>query len=170
MPPRPEIVSAGGEPVAADLTRFYRPRSMAIVGAHDTRSGLAGFTQQALQVARRVGARFYPVNPRLAQVYGVDCLPDVAALPEPVDVLCIFTAQPIEILDQAAAAAVEAGFVVVCASGFSELQTEEGREREDRLVEATRRIGARLIGPNTNLNAWDPLADRPRRALAALRQ
>jgi acyl-CoA synthetase (NDP forming) len=143
---------------------------MAIVGAHDTRSGLAGFTQQALQVARRVGARFYPVNPRLAQVYGVDCLPDVAALPEPVDVLCIFTGQPIEILDQAAGAGLEARFVMVFASGFSELQTEEGREREDRLVEATRRIGARLIGPNTNLNAWAPLADRPGRQIAVIAQ
>jgi acyl-CoA synthetase (NDP forming) len=62
--------------MAADLTRFYRPRSMAIVGAHDTRSGLSGFTQQALGVARRVGARFYPVNPKLQQVYGIDCLTD----------------------------------------------------------------------------------------------
>lgn len=154
----------------ADLTRFYRPRSMALVGAHDTRGGLAGFTQQALQVARRVGARFYPVNPKLAQVYGIDCLPDVAALPEPVDVLCIFTGRPIEILEQAADAGVEAMFVMVFASGFSELDTAEGREREDRLVEATRRIGARLIGPNTNLNAWAPLADLPGRQIAVIAQ
>jgi acyl-CoA synthetase (NDP forming) len=143
---------------------------MALVGAHDTRGGLAGFTQQALHVARRVGARFYPVNPRLAQVYGIDCLPDVAALPEPVDVLCIFTGRPIEILEQAADAGVEAMFVMVFASGFSELDTQEGREREDRLVEATRRIGARLIGPNTNLNAWAPLADLPGRQIAVIAQ
>jgi len=156
--------------MAADLTRFYRPRSMALVGAHDTRGGLAGFTQQGLQVARRVGARFYPVNPKLARVYGVDCLPDVAALPEPVDVLCIFTGKPIEILEQAAEAGVEAMFVMVFASGFSELDTPEGREREERLLEATRRIGARLIGPNTNLNAWAPLADLPGRQIAVIAQ
>jgi acyl-CoA synthetase (NDP forming) len=155
---------------AVDLTRFYRPRSMAIVGAHDTRSGLSGFTQQALGVARQVGARFYPVNPKLEQVYGIDCLPDVAALPEPVDVMCIFTGQPIEILEQAAAAGLTVEFVMVFASGFSELQTADGREREDRLVEATRRIGARLIGPNTNLNAWAPLADLPGRKIAVIAQ
>jgi len=156
--------------MAVDLTRFYRPRSMAIVGAHDTRSGLSGFTQQALGVARRVGARFYPVNPKLKQVYGIDCLPDVASVPEPVDVMCIFTGQPIEILGQAAEAGLTAEFVMVFASGFSELQTADGREREDRLVGATRRIGARLIGPNTNLNAWAPLADLPGRKIAVIAQ
>jgi acyl-CoA synthetase (NDP forming) len=143
---------------------------MAIVGAHDTRGGLAGFTDQALQVARRVGARFYPVNPKLSQVYGVDCLPNVAALPEPVDVLCIFTGKPIDVLNEAAEAGVKAKFVMVFASGFSELQTPEGYQRETRLVEAAHRIGARLIGPNTNLNAWAPLAERSGRRIAVITQ
>jgi acetate---CoA ligase (ADP-forming) len=155
-------------PEVADLSLFYRPQSMAIVGAHDKRSGLAGFTGQALQLARSVGARFYPVNPKLSQVFGIDCLPDVAALPEPVDVLCIFTGKPVEILDEAAEAGVAAQFVMVFASGFSELQTPEGREREARLVSAVHRIGARLIGPNTNLNAWAPLAALPGRRVAVI--
>jgi acetate---CoA ligase (ADP-forming) len=155
-------------PEVADLSLFYRPKSMAIVGAHDTRSGLAGFTDQALQLARRVGARFYPVNPKLPQVYGIDTLPDVAALPEPVDVLCIFTGKPIEVLEEAAAAGVQAKFVMVFASGFSELQTPEGYEREALLVKAVHRIGARLIGPNTNMNAWAPLAERPGRKVAVI--
>ena len=132
-------------------------------GAHDKRGGLSGFTSQALQVARSVGARFYPINPKLPQVFGIDCLPNVAALPEPVDVLCIFTGNPVEILDEAAEAGVKAKFVMVFASGFSELQTPAGCEREASLVRAVHRIGARLIGPNTNLNAWAPLAERPGR-------
>lgn len=155
-------------PEVADLSLFYRPTSMAIVGAHDTRGGLAGFTDQALRLARRVGARFYPVNPKLSQVYGIDCLPNVAALPESVDVLCIFTGKPIEVLEEAAAADVRAKFVMVFASGFSELQTPEGYEREAELVKAVHRIGARLIGPNTNLNAWAPLAERDGRRIAVI--
>jgi acyl-CoA synthetase (NDP forming) len=155
-------------PEVADLSLFYRPESMAIVGAHDKRAGLSGFTSQALQVARSVGARFYPINPKLPQVFGIDCLPNVAALPEPVDVLCIFTGNPVEILDEAAEAGVTAKFVMVFASGFSELQTPAGREREASLVRAVHRIGARLIGPNTNLNAWAPLAELPGRRLAVI--
>ena len=121
-------------PTPADLALFYRPESMAIVGAHDTRAGLAGFTLQALQVANRVGARFYPINPKLAQVYGIDCLPDVGAVPEPVDVLCIFTGKPIEVLDEAAQVGLKAKFVMVFASGFSELQTPEGPFCADFLI------------------------------------
>ena len=157
-------------PEGADLSLFYRPESMAIVGAHDKRGGLSGFTSQALQLARSVGARFYPINPKLPQVFGIDCLPNVAALPEPVDVLCIFTGNPVEILDEAAGAGVTAKFVMVFASGFSELQTPAGREREARLVRAVHRIGARLVGPNTNLNAWAPLAALPGRRLAVITQ
>jgi acetate---CoA ligase (ADP-forming) len=159
-----------GVPGVADLSLFYRPRSMAIVGAHDKREGLAGFTDQALRLARSVGARFYPVNPKLPRVFGIDCLPNVAALPEPVDVLCIFTGRPIEILEEAAEAGVTAKFAMVFASGFSELKTSEAREREARLVGAAHRIGARLIGPNTNLNAWAPLAAHSGRRVAVITQ
>ena len=170
MSQQSESASTVEVPAVADLSLFYRPESIAIVGAHDRRGGLAGFTDQALQVARRVGARFYPVNPKLSQVYGVDCLPNVAALPEPVDVMCIFTGRPIEVLGEAAEAGVKAKFVMVFASGFSELQTPEGYRREARLVEAAHRIGARLIGPNTNMNAWAPLAERPGRRIAVITQ
>ncbi|HEY3881769.1 MAG TPA: acetate--CoA ligase family protein [Trebonia sp.] len=155
-------------PEVADLSLFYRPKSMAIVGAHDARDGLAGFTDQALRLARRVGARFYPINPKLPQVYGVDTLPNVAALPEPVDVMCIFTGKPIEVLRDAAEAGVRAKFVMVFASGFSELQTPDGYEREALLVKAVHGIGARLIGPNTNMNAWAPLAEQPGQKVAVI--
>jgi acetate---CoA ligase (ADP-forming) len=155
-------------PEVADLSLFYRPKSMAIVGAHDTRGGLADFTDQALQLARRVGARFYPINPKLPQVYGIDTLANVAALPEPVDVMCIFTGKPIEVLREAAAAGVRAKFVMVFASGFSELQTPDGYEREAQLVKAVHGIEARLIGPNTNMNAWAPLAERPGQKVAVI--
>jgi acyl-CoA synthetase (NDP forming) len=166
--PQPAAIVPAELGALADLALFYRPRSMAIVGAHDTRSGLAGFTEQALQLARRVGARFYPVNPKLPQVYGIQCLPSVAALPGPVDVMCIFTGKPVDVLIEAAGAGVTARFVMVFASGFSELQTAEGRDRETRLVAAAHQIGARLIGPNTNLNAWAPLADRAGRKIAVI--
>ena len=41
----------------------------------------------------------------------IDCLPDVAALPAPVEVLCIFTGKPIAVLNEAAEADVKAKFV-----------------------------------------------------------
>jgi hypothetical protein len=51
-------------PEVTDLSLFYRPKSMAIVGCHYTRGGLAGFTDQALHLARRVGASAEARSPR----------------------------------------------------------------------------------------------------------
>jgi acyl-CoA synthetase (NDP forming) len=153
-----------------ELLRFYEPRSVAVVGAHDTRAGLAQFTGQALAVCRKSGGTFYPVNPKLPSVYDVPCIASVALLPDTVDVLCIFTGDALGILQQAAAAGRRARFVMVFANGFSELQTAEGIAKELELVEAVHAIGGRLIGPNTNLNAWDERADLPGRKIAVVAQ
>lgn len=152
------------------VAAFYRPRSVAVVGAHDTRGGLSQFTQQAMQLCRRVGSTFLPVNPTRPAVYGVPCLASVAELPESVDVMCIFTGDALAILRQAAENSRRARFVMVFANGFSELQTEEGVAKERELVAAAHAIGARLVGPNTNLNAWDALAELPGRKIAVIAQ
>ncbi|MCU1665328.1 MAG: pimeloyl-CoA synthetase [Pseudonocardia sp.] len=152
------------------LELFYAPRSVAVVGAHDTRGGLSQFTNGALQLCRRTGGVFYPVNPKLAAVYGVPCIASVAELPESVDVLCIFTGNAIGILEEAAAAGRTARFVMVFANGFSELQTADGVAKEERLLAAVRAVGGRLIGPNTNLNAWDPRMELPGRKIAVVAQ
>jgi acyl-CoA synthetase (NDP forming) len=161
---------AAGRPAPADLSLFFHPRSIAVVGAHDKRMGLSQFTDQALQLARRVGAQVYPVNPKLPEVYGVPCVASVAELPGSVDVLCVFTGDPVSILKEAAAAGVHARFVMVFANGFSELGTAAGVARERELVTAVHAIGGRLVGPNTNLNAWDPLEPLSGRKLALVAQ
>jgi acyl-CoA synthetase (NDP forming) len=157
-------------PDAVDLRRFYEPASVAVVGAHDTRSGLSQFTRQAMSVTRTTGGAFYPVNPKLDTVYGVPCVPSVAHLPDVVDVLCIFTGNALGILQEAAAAQRRAHFVMVFANGFSELQTAEGVAKERELVAAAHAIGARLIGPNTNLNAWDERVELSGQMIAVVAQ
>lgn len=144
-----------------DLLRFYRPRSIAIVGAHDSRPGLASVTERALAHARRVGACAYPVNPTRDTVYGLPCLPALADLPEPVDVALVLVRDPESVIDGAAAAGARVGVYLVFTNGYSELGTDQGRAREAALVAAARRAGARIVGPNTNANAWDPVADLP---------
>lgn len=153
-----------------DIELFYRPRSIAVVGAHDTRAGLAGTTQKALAHAALVGARFVPVNPTRESVFGVPCVSSLAEVGSPIDVVVVQVGDPAAVVDAAAAAGVALGFVLVFSNGFSETGTAEGRERERRLVAACRAAGARLIGPNTNVNAWDPVADNPGRKIAVVSQ
>lgn len=157
-------------PPQHQVNAFYHPSSVAVVGAHDVRGGLAQFTRQAMDLCERVNAQFLPVNPTRPHVYGVPTLASVADLPNTIDVICIFTGDPHAILRQAAEAGIRARFVMVFANGYSELGTAEGVAKERALVEATHAIGARLVGPNTNLNAWETLQPLPGRKIAVIAQ
>ncbi|GAA0985718.1 acetate--CoA ligase family protein [Acrocarpospora macrocephala] len=158
------------DPPEPPLELIYRPRSIAVVGAHEQRGGLGRITQQAIDKARSVGGTFHPVNPTKTQVHGYDCVPDLASVGVPIDVAVILTANPIGVIEDAADAGVKVGFYVVFANGFSEVGTEEGREKEERLLRAVRRAGSRLIGPNTNGNAWEPLLPLPGKKIALVSQ
>jgi acyl-CoA synthetase (NDP forming) len=146
---------------------LYHPTSIGVVGAHDGRPSLAGITQIALDRAELANATFYPINPNRDTVFGHRCYPTVDDAPGPVDLLIILTGDPAAILEE-----IERNrprVVLVFANGFSELGTDEGRQKEERLLKAVRRLDARLVGPNTNANALQVLTPnrRPKIALVA---
>ncbi|MFH8633477.1 acetate--CoA ligase family protein [Streptomyces lydicus] len=145
-----------GRPLHApvpDLDRFFRPGSVAVIGASDTEGRPhTGITRQLIAWAERVGARLYPVNPGRTQVFGLPCHAAVADLPEPVDLAAILVADPLPVVEELAAAKVR--FAVAFASGFAETGAD-GAAAQARLTEAVERSGLRLLGPNTNLNAFE---------------
>ncbi|MFF8900713.1 acetate--CoA ligase family protein [Streptomyces lydicus] len=149
-----------GRPLHApvpDLDRFFRPGSVAVIGASDTEGRPhTGITRQLIAWAERVGARLYPVNPGRAQVFGLPCHATVADLPEPVDLAAILVADPLPVVEELAAAKVR--FAVAFASGFAETGAD-GAAAQARLAEAVERSGLRLLGPNTNLNAFETFRD-----------
>ncbi|MES9522807.1 acetate--CoA ligase family protein [Streptomyces capoamus] len=149
-------LDVSGRPLHADvpdLTRFFRPRSLAVVGASDTEGRPnTGITRQLLDWAGRVGARVHPVHPRRPSVFGLPCASRVADLPEEVDLAVLLVADPLPLIGELAEAKVR--FAVAFASGFAETG-EAGAEAQERLAEAVRRSGLRLLGPNTNLNAFE---------------
>ncbi|MGW0999367.1 acetate--CoA ligase family protein [Streptomyces sp. NPDC002523] len=140
-----------------DLARFFRPESVAVIGASDTEGRPnTGITRQLLAWAERVGARVHPVHPSRAEVFGLPCRPSVADLPEQVDLAVLLVADPLPVIEELAEAKVK--FAVAFASGFAETG-EEGAAAQERLAEAVRRSGLRLLGPNTNLNAFERFRD-----------
>ncbi|MFF1507894.1 acetate--CoA ligase family protein [Streptomyces sp. NPDC058326] len=145
-----------GRPLYApvpDLDRFFRPESVAVVGASDTEGRPnTGITRQLLAWAERVGARIVPVHPTRTSVFGIDCVPSVGALTEPVDLAVLLVADPLPVIEELAATKVR--FAVAFASGFAETG-EAGAAAQERLAAAVRRSGLRLLGPNTNLNAFE---------------
>jgi acetyl coenzyme A synthetase (ADP forming)-like protein len=134
------------EAVVASLEPFFRPRSVAVIGA-SSRGGPIGATVFRNLVEGRFAGRTYPVNRSGGAVLGIPALRSASELPEPVDlvVICVPAAAVIE----AAREALERGSRALCvvSAGFAEVG-REGAARQEELLALVRGHGARLLGPN----------------------
>ncbi len=128
------------------LDAILKPRSIAVVGASRSPSTIG---HQILSNLLRYGfsGPVYPVNPKARSVHSVRAYPNVGAIGEPVDLAVIVVPKELVlgVAEECGAAGVR-GLVVISA-GFREMGGA-GVERERLLVEAVRRHGMRMIGPN----------------------
>jgi acetate---CoA ligase (ADP-forming) len=159
--------SSDATELAHTLNCLYHPETICVVGAHDERPSLALNTRIALEHAEAEGSGFYPVNPKRDAVFGRPCFPSVDDVPVPIDLLLILTSDPTSILNDIRTQ--HPRVVLVFGNGFAETGTAEGVARERDLVIAARRVGARVVGPNTNANSLQQLAplSGPKIALVA---
>ena len=128
------------------LNAIFVPASIALIGASEE-EGSTGRTVLENLLPSGPKRAIFPVNPRIETALGLPCYPSVTAIPAPVD-LAVIALPPIAVPD-----AVEdcgrAGTkgAVILSSGFKE-RGEEGRLLEGRILDATKRHGIRVIGPN----------------------
>ncbi|MCD9144635.1 acetate--CoA ligase family protein [Streptomyces albireticuli] len=153
-------VDVSGRPLHSDvpdLDRFFRPETVAVIGASDAEGRPnTGITRQLLAWCERVGARLHPVHPTRRTVFDLPCHPSVAELPERVDLAVLLVGDPLPVMAELDGS--KAAFAVAFASGFAETGPE-GAAAQDRLAAAARAAGVRLLGPNTNLNAFERFRD-----------
>ncbi|MFH8794971.1 acetate--CoA ligase family protein [Streptomyces sp. NPDC017941] len=153
-------LDVGGRPLYADvpdLDRFFRPESVAVIGASDAEGRPnTGITRRLLAWAERVGARLHPVHPTRTAVFGTPCVRSVGELPEPVDLAVLLVGDPLPVVEELGEAKVK--FAVAFAAGFAE-SGAAGAAAQERLAAAAARAGLRLLGPNTNLNAFEEFRD-----------
>lgn len=125
----------------ASLHAVLRPASVAVVGA-SRHAGSAGHAVLTNLLAGGYTGRLFAVNPHARDVAGVPCSPSVAELavcPE-LAVVCVPAAAVPDVLEQCGRRGVRAA--VVISAGLT------GTELGPRAVEAARRYGMRLVGPN----------------------
>ncbi|HZU19514.1 MAG TPA: GNAT family N-acetyltransferase [Candidatus Dormibacteraeota bacterium] len=129
----------------AALRWFLEPRSIAVVGASRHRGTIGGEVFHNLLESGFPGP-VYPVSPHPV-VQSVAAYPDLGRVPGPVDlaVVVVPAAKVAEVARACAARGVRA--LVVISAGFAE-SGEEGRARQEELLEICRDAGMRLIGPN----------------------
>ncbi|MEI8001129.1 MAG: acetate--CoA ligase family protein [Actinomycetes bacterium] len=135
-----------------DLDTFLRPRSVAVIGASEAPGKPNTNMTAALKAfSDRHGAAFYPVHPVHDEVMGARCYRTIADLPETVDLAAILTGAAVDTFEEVQAAG--ARFAVIFAAGFSEVG-RDGERLEARLRDLVAGGDTRLLGPNTNLNAF----------------
>ena len=131
------------------LARLLRPRSLAIVG------GKAA--EEAVRQCRALGfaGPIWPVNPKRAEMGGLPCFADMAALPEAPD--AVFIAAPAPATIALAGELAGVGGAICYAADFAEIG-EVGQARQAELLAAA--DGVPLVGPNCYgmLNLFDRVA------------
>ncbi|MEY4890256.1 MAG: hypothetical protein RIQ75_1386, partial [Pseudomonadota bacterium] len=131
------------------LARLLRPRSLAIVG------GKAA--EEAVRQCRALGfaGPIWPVNPKRAEMGGLPCFADMAALPEAPD--AVFIAAPAPATIALAGELAGVGGAICYAADFAE-SGEVGQARQAELLAAA--DGVPLVGPNCYgmLNLFDRVA------------
>ncbi len=128
------------------LARFFRPRSIAVLGASRDPAAPAGQLFHNLMAGGFQGP-VYPVNPRATSVQAVRAYASVRDIPDEVDMAMICV--PAVAVAQAATECAEKGVaaLVVVSAGFAESGVA-GARLEAELLKICRESGMRLIGPN----------------------
>lgn len=145
-----------GRPVAlrdVDLDRFFRPRSVAVIGASDTAARPnTAMWRKIRDWGERWGAKVHPVNPNRDTIDGVPAFNSVAEVPGKLDLAVILVGAAVEAFE--AVLEKRPAFAVIFAAGFAEVGPE-GEELQRRLEKLVAEGETHLLGPNTNLNAFE---------------
>jgi acetyl-CoA synthetase (ADP-forming) len=142
-------MSATPSPRAAPritVGQLLEPRSIAIVGASESRAKFGGRILYHL-VHHGFAGELMPINRGRAELLGHTSYPSIAELPHAPDVAIL--AVPSETLVQNIAAAAQAGVgcCVVISTGFAEAG-EEGAAMQAEIIDIAARSGMRIVGPN----------------------
>ena len=126
---------------------FFHPRSIAFVGA-SSQIGKWGHMLFTLTAGSGYKGEIYLVNPKGGKIAGRKVYPTVLDVPGLIDlaVITVPAEQVINLIPQFRQKKV--GNVLLVSSGFGETG-RRGKKREQTLVDAARKAGIAIVGPNT---------------------
>ncbi len=128
------------------LEAIFSPKNVAVIGATEN-PGSVGRTILWNLISNPFGGTVFPVNPKRASVLGIKAYPNIAAVPELVDLAVVVTPAPT--VPGVIKECVEAGVkgAIIISAGFKEIG-EQGAELERQILENAKRGKMRIIGPN----------------------
>ena len=128
------------------LNAIFAPKAVAVIGATE-KGGSVGRTVLWNLISNPFGGTVFPVNAKRSSILGIKAYPNLAALPEQVELAIIATPAPT--VPGIIAECVEAGVkgAIILSAGFKEIGAE-GAQLEQQILEQARRGKMRIIGPN----------------------
>ena len=155
VPPSAKTSEVLGLTTRHPLTPFFKPRSVAVIGATE-KAGSVGRTILWNLISTPFGGTVFPVNPSRPGILGIKAYPKLADVPDTVDLAVIVTpaASVPALIDDCVGAGVKCA--VVISAGFKEAGPA-GAALERQVLEKARRGGMRIIGPNC-LGVMSPLS------------
>lgn len=128
------------------LDTLFSPKSIAIIGASTT-VGSVGNSLTHNLLTNGYAGNVYPVNPKTDTLFDVPCYPNIAAIPDTVDIAII-------IIPAAAVpgALREAGIkgvsgAIIISAGFKE-SGDAGKQLENEIIAIAQEYDMALLGPN----------------------
>ncbi|MEV4220924.1 acetate--CoA ligase family protein [Nonomuraea sp. NPDC049725] len=132
------------ERILEQMTRIFKPRSVAVIGA-SAETGKIGNSVMRNLINGGYRGQIFPINPKADDIMGLPAYKSIADVPHDVDV-AVF-AIPAKFVPAALEEAGRKGVggAIMIPSGFAETGNVEGQAE---IVEIARRHGVRMLGPN----------------------
>ncbi len=137
------------------LDAIFIPKTVAVIGATEN-PGTVGRTLLWNLISNPFGGTVFPVNPKRTGVLGIKAYPNIASVPEAVDLAVIVTPAPT--IPNIVKECVEAGVrgAIIISAGFKETGPG-GAELERQILEYASHGNMPIIGPNC-LGVMNPLS------------
>lgn len=128
------------------LEKFFYPKSICVAGASTKEKSIGYELLKTIKVYNFKG-KVFPVNPKADEILGYKCFRSINEIDEVIDLAIVVV--PKQFAEQTIDQLIEKNVnsIILITAGFKEIG-KAGEEAENRILEKTKKAGARLIGPN----------------------
>lgn len=130
---------------STDMSFFFKPRSIAVIGASPIPAKLSYVILENLKKAGFPGA-IYPVNPKYSSINSLRCYKSITETNDNIDIAVIALPAPL-VIEALKDAGKKVRGAIIISSGFKEMG-DDGKRLEEGVKEVAEKNGIRIMGPN----------------------
>lgn len=139
-------------PGSNSLSCFFNPENIAVVGASNN-PDKAGYVIINNLLKINYPKKIFPVNAHEENILGLSAYACLSDIPDKIELVILITPSKVIVevmadIDARMAKKKDIKGIVCAAAGYAEINTPEGKARQQVLMEGAKRNNIRVIGPN----------------------